>query len=78
MNTTTRASAMPEVPTVAKATPRLTKAFVEALTSPELKARLAGLMAEPMAPTREQSATLVKREHAKHERVVKASGVKVE
>ena len=40
MNTTTRASAMPEVPTVAKATPRPTKAFVEALTPPELKARL--------------------------------------
>ena len=31
-----------------------------------------------MASTREQFATLVKRERAKHERVVKASGTKVE
>ena len=59
-------------------TQRLNKAFVEALTSPELKARLAGLMAEPMASTREQFATLVKREQAKCERVDKASGAKVE
>ena len=59
-------------------TERLNKAFVEALTSPELKARPAGLMAEPMAPTREQFATLVKREHTEYERVVKTSGAKVE
>ena len=52
MNTTTRASAMPEVPTVAKATPRLTKAFVEALTPPELKARLAERWLRPASSSR--------------------------
>ena len=59
-------------------TQRLNKAFVEALNSPELSARLAGLMAEPMASTPEQFAAFVKREQAKCERVVKASGAKVE
>jgi tripartite-type tricarboxylate transporter receptor subunit TctC len=105
VTTAARASAMPELPTIAESgkalglggfdintwfglfgpaklpaevTLRLNKAFVEALNSPELKARLAGLMAESMASTPEQFAAFVKRELAKYERVVKASGAKVE
>ncbi len=62
----------------AEATQRLNKAFVDALNSPELKARLAGLMAEPMASTPEQFASFVKRELAKYEGVVKASGAKAD
>jgi tripartite-type tricarboxylate transporter receptor subunit TctC len=59
-------------------TQKLNKAFVDALNSPELKARLAGLMAEPMASTREQFAAFLKQELSKYETVVKASGAKVE
>ena len=62
----------------AEMTQRLNKAFVEALNSPELKTRLATLMAEPMATTPEQFVAFVKSENAKYERVVKASGAKVE
>jgi tripartite-type tricarboxylate transporter receptor subunit TctC len=105
VTTAARASAMPEVPTVAESggalglahfdintwfglfgparlpaevTQRLNKAFVEALYSPELKARLAGLMAESMASSPEQFGAFVKSELAKYERVVKASGATVE
>ena len=59
-------------------TQRLNKAFVDALNSPELKVRLASLMAEGMAGTPEQFGAFVKRELAKYEVVVKASGAKVE
>ena len=59
-------------------TQRLNKAFADDLNSPELKARLAGLMAEGMASTPEQFGAFVKREPAKYEAVVKASGAKVE
>src|SRR5512139_1084839 len=45
---------------------RLNKAFVEALATPELKARLATLMAEPMPGSPQQFAEFVKREHAKY------------
>ena len=62
----------------ADVTLRLNKALVEALNSPELKARLSGLMAEGIASTPEQFAAFVKGELAKYERVVKASGAKVE
>jgi tripartite-type tricarboxylate transporter receptor subunit TctC len=62
----------------ADVTQRLNKAFVEALHSPELKARLATLMAEPMASTPEQFGAFVKSELVKYERVVKASGAKVD
>jgi len=57
---------------------KLNKAFVEALRSPELKARLASLMAESMASTPEQFCAFVKSENAKYEKVVKASGAQVE
>ncbi|MES2099885.1 MAG: tripartite tricarboxylate transporter substrate binding protein [Pseudomonadota bacterium] len=105
VTTRTRASAMPEVPTIAEGgkalglgqlnintwfglfgpaklpadlTARLNKAFVDALNSPELQARLTGLMAENAASTPEQFAAFVKAELAKYERVVKASGATVE
>jgi tripartite-type tricarboxylate transporter receptor subunit TctC len=62
----------------ADVTHKLNKAFVDALATPELKARLSALMAESMASTPEQFGAFVKRENAKYEKVVKASGAKVE
>lgn len=62
----------------AETTQRLNKAFVDALNSPELKARLATLLAEAMPGTPEQFGAFVRRELAKYEAVVKASGAKVE
>ena len=59
-------------------TQRLNSAFVEALGAPELKARLASLMAEPMAGTPRQFGDFVKAELAKYQQVVKASGARVE
>jgi tripartite-type tricarboxylate transporter receptor subunit TctC len=105
VTTGSRASAMPEVPTIAEGgkalglgrfeidtwfglfgpaklgpelTQRLNQAFVEALNSPELKARLAALMAENAASTPAQFAAFVKSELAKYESVVRASGATVE
>jgi len=62
----------------ADATARLNKAFVEAIESSELKARLAGLFAESMASTPDRFAAFVKAELSKYEKVVKASGARVE
>ncbi len=62
----------------ADVTQRLNKAFVDALNSPELTARLTTLMAEPMASTPKRFAAFVKAENAKYERLVQASGAKVE
>lgn len=62
----------------ADVTQRLNQAFVEALNSPELKARLASLQAEGLPGTPAQFAAFVQAENAKYERVVKASGAKVE
>jgi len=62
----------------AEATARLNKAFVDALASPELRARLAGLYAEPMAMSPDRFAAFVQGELAKYERLVKASGARVE
>ena len=62
----------------ADVTQRLNKAFVDALNSPELKARLASLLAEGMPSTPEQFGTFVKGELAKYEKVVRASGARVE
>ena len=59
-------------------TQRLNKAFVDALNAPDVKARLASLLAEPMSGTPEQFSAFVKSELAKYERVVKASGAKVD
>lgn len=59
-------------------TARLNRAFVEALNSPEMKARLATLMAEPAPSTPEGFAQFVRAEHAKYEGVVKRSGAKAD
>jgi tripartite-type tricarboxylate transporter receptor subunit TctC len=59
-------------------TQRLNKAFVDALNSPELKTRMAALMAEPAPSTPEQFGAFVKAELAKYERVVKATGAKAD
>ncbi|MEO6031083.1 MAG: tripartite tricarboxylate transporter substrate binding protein [Burkholderiaceae bacterium] len=58
-------------------TQRLNRAFVDALGSPELKARFTSLMAESIASTPEQFGAFVKSELAKYEKLVKASGAKV-
>ncbi|WP_298831428.1 tripartite tricarboxylate transporter substrate binding protein [uncultured Piscinibacter sp.] len=62
----------------AEVTQRLNKAFVEALGSPELKSRLATLLAEPMPTTPEQFGAFVKSELAKYEGVVRRSGARVD
>jgi tripartite-type tricarboxylate transporter receptor subunit TctC len=57
---------------------KLNKAYTDALASPELKARMATLMAEPAPMTPEQFAGFVQTELARYEPVVKASGAKVD
>ncbi len=57
---------------------RLNKAFVAALEAPDVKARFLGLLTEPVSSTPEQFAQLIRREHARYEGVVKASGAKVD
>ena len=59
-------------------TARLNKAFVDALASPELKSRLAALMAEPAPSTPEAFAQFVRAEHARYEKIVKASGARAD
>jgi tripartite-type tricarboxylate transporter receptor subunit TctC len=62
----------------ADVTSKLNKAFVEALAAPDTKARLTTLLAEPIGSPPEAFAAFVKVENAKYEKVVKASGAKVE
>jgi len=62
----------------AEVTQRLNKAFVDALGTPDMKARLAALLAEPAPMTPEQFGAFVKAELAKYETVVKTAGAKVE
>ncbi len=62
----------------AETTTRLNKAFVDALGTAEVKARLATLLAEPAPTTPAQFAAFVKAELAKYEAVVKASGAKAD
>jgi tripartite-type tricarboxylate transporter receptor subunit TctC len=62
----------------AEVTTRLNRAFVDALNSPEVKARLATLMAEPAPTTPEAFAQFVRTEHAKYEAVVKRTGAKAD
>jgi tripartite-type tricarboxylate transporter receptor subunit TctC len=57
---------------------KLNQVFVAALNSPETKTRYAALMAEPAPDTPEAFGAFMKRELAKYERVVKASGAKVD
>jgi tripartite-type tricarboxylate transporter receptor subunit TctC len=105
VTTATRASAMPDLPTVAEAgrslglgqfdvgtwfglfgpaglppevLARLHKGFADALGAPEVKARMAQLMAEPSPTSPDQFAAFVKAELAKYGPVVKASGAKVD
>ena len=59
-------------------TQRLHQAFAGALQQPEVKTRFAQLMAEPVGNTPEQFGEFMKRELAKYEKVVKASGAKVD
>ncbi len=62
----------------AETTQRLNKAFVDALGTADIKARMATLMAEPAATTPAQFAAFVASELKKYETVVKASGASVE
>ena len=62
----------------AEVTQQLNKAFVDALGSPELKTRMATLMAEPSPTTPAQFAAFVRAELSKYEAVVKASGASVD
>ena len=57
---------------------RLNQAFVAALQSPEARSRFAGLMAEPVPSSPEEFGTFMRSELAKYEKVVKASGAKVD
>jgi tripartite-type tricarboxylate transporter receptor subunit TctC len=57
---------------------RLNKAFVDALGTAEVKARMAQLMAEPAPDTPAQFGAFVRAELAKYGPVVKASGAKVD
>ena len=54
------------------------QAFVAALNAPETRTRFAALMAEPAPDSPEAFGAFMKRELAKYERVVKASGAKVD
>ncbi len=57
---------------------KLNQAFVAALQSPESRTRFAVLMAEPVATTPEEFGQFMRAELAKYEKVVKASGAKVD
>ena len=57
---------------------RLNQAFVAALQTPEAKTRFAILMAEPVTSSPEEFGSFMKAELAKYEKVVKASGAKVD
>ena len=57
---------------------RLNEVFVAALKSPDIRTRFALMMAEPVATTPEQFATLIQRELQRYEKVVKASGAQVD
>lgn len=57
---------------------RLNHAFVAALKSPETQARFAGLMAEPAPSSPQAFGAFMAAERARYERVVKASGARVD
>ena len=57
---------------------KLNQAFVAALNAPETRVRFATLMAEPVPTTPEQFGAFMKSELAKYEKVVKASGARVD
>ncbi|UZD55880.1 Bug family tripartite tricarboxylate transporter substrate binding protein [Caldimonas aquatica] len=101
VTTSERASAMPELPTIAESglsgfavdtwfglfapagTPaetvqRLNQLFVTALQSPDVRQRFSAFMAEPAPTTPARFADFVRAELAKYEKVVKASGAKID
>src|SRR5215207_1493257 len=57
---------------------KLNSAFVAALQTPEAKTRFAGLMAEPVPTTPEEFGSFMQAELVKYQKVVKASGAKVD
>jgi tripartite-type tricarboxylate transporter receptor subunit TctC len=57
---------------------RLNAAFVEALNAPETKARFATLLAEPTPGTPEEFGSLMQKERAKYQAVVKSTGAQVD
>ena len=57
---------------------RLNQAFFAALNAPETKTRFGTLLAEPVASTPAQFGAFMKNELAKYEKVVKATGAKVD
>ncbi len=57
---------------------KLNQAFTAALNAPETRARFATLMAEPVPTTPEAFTSFMKSELGKYEKVVKASGAKVD
>lgn len=57
---------------------RLNKAFTDALRSPETRSRFAQLMAEPVPTTTAEFGAFMKKELARYEPVVKASGARVD
>ncbi|MGJ7510870.1 Bug family tripartite tricarboxylate transporter substrate binding protein [Variovorax sp. GT1P44] len=57
---------------------KLNHAFVAALNAPETKTKFASLLAEPVASTPEQFGAFMKSELAKYEKVVKATGARVD
>jgi tripartite-type tricarboxylate transporter receptor subunit TctC len=62
----------------ADTTAKLNKAFAGALQQPDVKARMAQLMTEPAPTTPQQFGAFVKSELGRYEKVVKASGAKVD
>jgi len=62
----------------AETTRRLNRAFVDALRSTDVRARLAALMAEPSPTTPEEFTAFVRAELKKYEPLVKASGAKAD
>ena len=64
--------------TPTEAIDRLNKAFTEALRAPETRTRFAQLMAEPVPTTPQQFGAFMKKELARYEPVVKASGARVD
>ncbi|MFS2099111.1 Bug family tripartite tricarboxylate transporter substrate binding protein [Variovorax sp. Varisp85] len=57
---------------------KLNRAFVAALNAPETKTRFASMLAEPVGNSPEQFGSFMKSELAKYEKVVKATGAKVD
>ena len=57
---------------------RLNHAFVAALEAPATKTRFAALLAEPVPSTPEEFGALMNSERTKYEKLVKASGARVD